>query len=154
MLPPCQVVPKPRIMLPPCQVIPKPSLPGERLPQRGGGEPRSWLWVEHYILFDLQLHRSVRSHTLLWRLFFCSRVLPPCLLVIFSARQGGVGVGVPHQRTESVTWCFWCFYSFLISLTLSEIWFVCSRSADHSPNKIILTEQKLEERKRWVNYVL
>ena len=151
MLPLCQVVRKPRTMPPPCQAVPKPNLPGERLPQRGGGEPRSWLWVEHYILFDLQLHRSVRSHTLLWRLFFCSRVLPPCLLVIFSVRQGGRGGGVSHQRTESVTWCL-C--SFLISHTLSEKWFVCCRSADHSPNKIILTEQKLEERKRWINYDL
>ena len=41
MLLPCQVVPKPGTMLSPCQVVPKPSLPGERLPQRGGGEPRS-----------------------------------------------------------------------------------------------------------------
>ena len=45
-----------------------------------------------------------------------------------------------------------CFYS--LGHTLSEECLNCCRSADHSPNKIILTEQKLEERKRWVNYDL
>ena len=58
-----------------------------------------------------------------------------------SAKGGG---GVPISE--------WCFYS--LGHTLSEECLKCCRSADHSPNKIILTEQKLEERKRWVNFDL